>query len=771
MAVRRVELRLSDPGYEDVAKHLDELALKLDRIKAKFDELSKKVVSPKVEMSGLMRMDTEIDKVNAKLDKLGHKRVTATVSIRTDSNLIGRDLSKLVSGGGGGNLIKDAERLAGGAAGGAASGAGGAGGGILSALAGANNSYMGALIAALVGYGASIGPAIIPFGLAGLFGGGAAGGAIMLGSKAHQQILQLQQQLFGITGNTKVARQQRAVLQQRIATIRQSRGPELQLFGGVQQLGHQALSIFNDALTTKGRGFSGGPNGHPGTSFLQGLMAILQAIGPFLKQIGPLFGEIFRASLPSLQAFMKIMIQFTKAVMPAVLQVINQLNSSGAMPILVRGFLYLSNGIAGFIKNLGPGIKAGAIIFKTSMMIIGATLRAIGSAATGFAIMIADVGHGITLFAKNLPHWFDVAFHTIATLFDTWRHNWAHIWDSVYQATIGNVIRIDTGIIHWFDHMYNGIQNFGNTAWNFLRRIWDNIWSFITGSVRKGVSDVTGEFHRLPGDVINTLMSFALGSKLWSWAKNLLQMIINGAKSMWSTVTGWFANLGKGILHAIGSLFHFGSPSKTMYNYGKWIVQGLHQGIKDHLAPLRSAAAGMHGAIMGGSPGAAQNYARGLLGSYGWGNQWGFVNAVAMRESGWRMNAQNPTSPAYGIAQFIKGPSEYYQWGGNPNTIAGQVTAFFNYIRGTYGSPARAWQHELNYGWYDRGGVLKQGVTMALNTTGHDEYISTRPGGAGGGNVYINIHGAVDADATARQVIKILKRYQSRHGGVSLNLA
>jgi hypothetical protein len=144
-----------------------------------------------------------------------------------------------------------------------------------------------------------------------------------------------------------------------------------------------------------------------------------------------------------------------------------------------------------------------------------------------------------------------------------------------------------------------------------------------------------------------------------------------------------------------------------------------------------------------------------------------------MRESGWSPVAHNASSGAYGIAQFINGPSEYYQYGGNPNTVAGQVLAFFNYIRQRYGSPAGAWAHEMNYGWYDRGGVLKQGLTMALNTSGHDEYIHTSAGGGGGGgNIYINVTGDfANPDATALRIVQAIRKYKMHHGNAVLGIS
>ena len=74
--------------------------------------------------------------------------------------------------------------------------------------------------------------------------------------------------------------------------------------------------------------------------------------------------------------------------------------------------------------------------------------------------------------------------------------------------------------------------------------------------------------------------------------------------------------------------------------------------------------------------------------------------AVIADESGGNPSATNASSGAYGIAQFINGPSEYSEFGGNADTIAGQVEAMGNYIEQRYGTPSAALAHENSSHWY-----------------------------------------------------------------------
>ncbi|TFV61646.1 UNVERIFIED_ORG: lytic transglycosylase domain-containing protein [Bacillus sp. AZ43] len=73
-------------------------------------------------------------------------------------------------------------------------------------------------------------------------------------------------------------------------------------------------------------------------------------------------------------------------------------------------------------------------------------------------------------------------------------------------------------------------------------------------------------------------------------------------------------------------------------------------------------------------------------------NLWG-------KESGWNPNAQNPTSTAYGIAQFLDST-----WAGTgiAKTSDGyrQIDAGLIYIEKAYGSPCGAWAKSQSSGWY-----------------------------------------------------------------------
>lgn len=85
----------------------------------------------------------------------------------------------------------------------------------------------------------------------------------------------------------------------------------------------------------------------------------------------------------------------------------------------------------------------------------------------------------------------------------------------------------------------------------------------------------------------------------------------------------------------------------------------------------------------------------------GWSDgEFACLDALFSRESGWRVNAANSSSGAYGIPQALPGSkmaSIGADWQTNPAT---QITWGLNYIAGRYGTPCGAWASFQAKNWY-----------------------------------------------------------------------
>jgi hypothetical protein len=115
-------------------------------------------------------------------------------------------------------------------------------------------------------------------------------------------------------------------------------------------------------------------------------------------------------------------------------------------------------------------------------------------------------------------------------------------------------------------------------------------------------------------------------------------------------------------------------------------------------AAAAEAAASQESAPAAAAPaGSYQEYALAQLG--GNASEFSCLESLWGKESGWNPNAQNPTSTAYGIPQFLDST-----WAGTgiAKTSDGyrQIDAGLIYINNRYGSPCAAWGHSQANNWY-----------------------------------------------------------------------
>lgn len=99
------------------------------------------------------------------------------------------------------------------------------------------------------------------------------------------------------------------------------------------------------------------------------------------------------------------------------------------------------------------------------------------------------------------------------------------------------------------------------------------------------------------------------------------------------------------------------------------------------------------------STGDPRDIARALLPGFGYSDsEFDCLDSLYMSESGWRTDADNPSSSAYGIPQALTQlhdlPADYM------TSAESQIRWGLGYIQDTYGSPCSAWSFKAGHGWY-----------------------------------------------------------------------
>jgi len=102
---------------------------------------------------------------------------------------------------------------------------------------------------------------------------------------------------------------------------------------------------------------------------------------------------------------------------------------------------------------------------------------------------------------------------------------------------------------------------------------------------------------------------------------------------------------------------------------------------------------------VGGQQGGIKGMVRQMAAQMGWGDdQWGALEELVRRESSWNPNAQNPTSTAFGLFQFLD--ATWKNYGKKTSDPSAQAQAGLAYIRDRYGSPSAALAHHDRKNWY-----------------------------------------------------------------------
>lgn len=177
------------------------------------------------------------------------------------------------------------------------------------------------------------------------------------------------------------------------------------------------------------------------------------------------------------------------------------------------------------------------------------------------------------------------------------------------------------------------------------------------------------------------------------------------------------------------------------------------------------------GGTSGKSVSAAKATGKNMLAGYGWSSHWSALEALWNRESGWRWNADNPTSDAYGIPQALPGSkmaSAGADWKTNPAT---QIRWGLGYIKSRYGNPTKANNFQKANNWYGRGtrdahpgwGVVGDNGIEIMRMRGGEDIrpLESLVRGSGGPQVNVTLH--IDArGATAAAVDKLKNEFPDR---------
>lgn len=310
------------------------------------------------------------------------------------------------------------------------------------------------------------------------------------------------------------------------------------------------------------------------------------------------------------------------------------------------------------------------------------------------------------------------------------------------RASFQNILQIIRGV-------FQIIQGVFKLFSSLLKGDWRGMWEAIKTILRGAANIVVGVVRQL-WNAIKT--NFLLGlNTIKGWAKSRLADIVSFFRGLPGRIVGAMAGLGASLVShfsgAIKKVLNFlgiHSPSRVFERIGHALIDGLARGIAhkmkeipDLLGKLQAMAFGAvkeigpglfptlgAGGLKGGSGGPIVALARNMAAAMGWtGAQWQALYNLVMGESGWRPTAQNPTSSAYGLFQFLD--STWASVGFRKTSdVQTQIAAGLAYIKRVYGSPLAAYSAWLSRSphWYAQGGIIPEPV-FGIGSRSGESYV------------------------------------------------
>lgn len=274
-----------------------------------------------------------------------------------------------------------------------------------------------------------------------------------------------------------------------------------------------------------------------GTALAPAFEQFAVALIPIVNQLGPVLAQIFTSLAPVLTTIAGVLPALASlfaALAPALDLVFQAVGSiiEAALPV----FIQLLNELMPILTALLPPVVE---IVKALLPIIPALLQ--------IALAVIPLVQTLLPLLTQLIQFLTPIITFLAKVFTTV----LKVAIDIVVGAMKIVIGIVQNVIKWFGDMVKAVMDTGKQVLNFFTQLPKTITQVLSGA----------------------------GTWLFQIGKDIIDGLLNGLKSMWSNVTGFFSNLGKNVANSFKAILGIKSPSTVFYRFGENIVDGLVDGV------------------------------------------------------------------------------------------------------------------------------------------------------------------------------------------------
>ena len=199
----------------------------------------------------------------------------------------------------------------------------------------------------------------------------------------------------------------------------------------------------------------------------------------------------------------------------------------------------------------------------------------------------------------------DFAMHILNAAWDVIKGAVKTTWDFI-KGIINTALDALKDILNFFADLFTGkwsklwgdvektFKDLWNNIFGFFKSLLSDLWNMVSGAVSQiwdgftgAIEDAIKGIWKALGDIKNTFVTMFKDAYHWIWdaGKQIVQGFIDGAKSMWNDVTGFFGGFGDWISKHKGPIE---VDAVLLVPHGQSIMQGLMDGLKSQMPKLQA---------------------------------------------------------------------------------------------------------------------------------------------------------------------------------------
>ena len=290
----------------------------------------------------------------------------------------------------------------------------------------------------------------------------------------------------------------------------------------------------------------------------------------------------------------------------------------------IDGFMNIWNNISSGLSQIWEGIKMvfqgvweviKSIFLGAVLVIIDLVTGNFSQLGTDLSLIWEGIKNGISLIWEGIKTYFSGVVNVIvgyATgVFENFSNALSTIWEFIKTVTTSAWEWIKSTVSNLITSLIQGAQNLWNSFMSFLSSLWESIkstassaWESLKSSVLSIIDNLVSGAQNAwdtMSNAVSSLVSNVTGffDQLWNIdlyaaGQAILQGLLNGLQSMWSSVTDFVGGIASWIRDHKGPIEY---DRKLLIPAGNAIMQGLDGGLRDRFKDVKKTVNGVAGEI------------------------------------------------------------------------------------------------------------------------------------------------------------------------------